>query len=381
MEGHMIYRDFKGLKLSALGFGAMRLPTGASDAEIKENETEKMIDYAISHGINYFDTAWGYHDGNSETVVGKFLKKYDRGSYYIATKFPGYDLKNMGHAAEIFEKQLEKLQVGYFDFYLMHNVCELNIEQYLDPKYQDTEYMIEQRKAGKIKHLGFSAHGDMPTLKRFLEKYGNEMEFCQLQINYLDWEFQEADRKCRLLEKYNIPVWVMEPLRGGRLCDLKPYEAEAVAGIRPGISQTELAFRFIQSIPSVKVTLSGMSSLEQMKQNIEIFEEEKPLSEEEMKKLLDAAKGMVNSKTVPCTACHYCVSHCPAELDIPKLLSLYNEHYFSDGGFIAPMALESMGEDKQPSACLACGSCAAVCPQRIDIPGTLAKFAEMLEKK
>ena len=377
----MIYREFQGMKLSALGFGSMRLPViDGDDSNIDKAEAEKMVAYAYENGVNYYDTAWGYHNGKSEVVMGEILSKYPRDSFYIADKFPGYDLDNMGKAKEIFAEQQKRTGMDYFDFYLVHNVCELNIDAYLDPKYPDVEYLIEQKKEGKIKHLGFSAHGSADTIKRFLDKYGAYMEFCQLQLNFLDWEFQDTEGKYKLLEKNNIPVWVMEPLRGGRLVRLSDAEAKGVAKIREGLTGLECSFRFIQSLPNVKVTLSGMSSLSQVKDNIEFFKEDKALNADETAALMAVAKGMTSSKTVPCTGCHYCVSHCPQELDIPKLLELYNEHHFSDGGFLAPFGLRAMGEGKQPSDCLSCGSCAAVCPQRIDIPGKLAEFAEMMKQ-
>ncbi len=203
----MIYQDFQDLHLSALGLGAMRLPvTDGDNAQIDFAAAEEMIDYAKENGINYFDTAWGYHGGNSELVVGKALGKYPRESFYLATKFPGYDLANMPKVKEIFEKQLEKCGVDYFDFYLFHNVCEMNIDAYLDEKYGIFEYLMEQKKNGRIRHLGFSAHGDYDVMKRFLEAYGDNMEFCQIQLNYIDWTFQDAKAKVELLDSYNIPV-------------------------------------------------------------------------------------------------------------------------------------------------------------------------------
>ena len=181
----MITNDFQDLKLSALGMGAMRLPTvGGNDGEIDTAAAQAMVDYAYAHGINYFDTAWGYHDGNSELVMGEALKKYPRDSFYLATKFPGYDLSNMPRVKEIFARQLEKCQVEYFDFYLCHNVCEMNIDAYLnEEKYHVVSTLLEEKKAGRIRHLGFSAHGSYEVVKRFLEAYGEHMEFCQLQLN------------------------------------------------------------------------------------------------------------------------------------------------------------------------------------------------------
>ena len=375
----MIYKEFQGLKLSALGMGAMRLPViDGDDAKVDAAAAQEMVDYAMEHGINYYETAWGYHNGNSELVMGQALSKYPRENFYLATKFPGYDLSNMDKVEEIFEKQLEKCQVSYFDFYLFHNVCEMNIDAYLDPKYGIYEYLMKQKENGRIRHLGFSAHGSYEVIKRFLEAYGEHMEFCQLQINYVDWSFQDAKKKVELLKSYGIPVWVMEPLRGGRLAKLPENAEKQLKELRPDEKIPAWAFRFLQTIPEVTMVLSGMSNYEQMKENIQTFETEKPLSETEMETLLSVADGMLNG-TLPCTACHYCVSHCPQGLDIPALLELYNEHNFTGGGFIAPMALMAIPKEKHPDACVGCRSCEEVCPQQIKISEAMADFAEKLK--
>lgn len=375
----MIYRDFQDLKLSALGMGAMRLPVvDGDDARIDEAAAFEMVDLAMKSGVNYYDTAWGYHNGNSELVMGKALARYPRESFYLATKFPGYDLSNMPKVQEIFEKQLEKCQVEYFDFYLFHNVCEMNIDAYLDPQYGIYEYLLEQKKNRRIRHLGFSAHGDYQVIQRFLDAYGKDMEFCQLQLNYLDWEFQNAKQKVELLDQWNIPVWVMEPLRGGKLASLAPEDEEKLKAFRPEEGIPAWAFRYLQSLPSVKVILSGMSNRRQMEENIQTFAEDKPLNAKELETIHSIADSMVKKIVLPCTACHYCTSHCPQGLDIPGLLALYNEHCFTQGGFIAPMALSAIPAEKQPSACIGCRSCEAVCPQGIKISEAMADFTAKL---
>lgn len=375
----MIYRDFQDLKLSTLGMGAMRLPVvDGDDARIDEAAAFEMVDLAMKSGVNYYDTAWGYHNGNSELVMGKALARYPRESFYLATKFPGYDLSNMPKVQEIFEKQLEKCQVEYFDFYLFHNVCEMNIDAYLDPQYGIYEYLLEQKKNGRIRHLGFSAHGDYQVIQRFLDAYGKDMEFCQLQLNYLDWEFQNAKQKVELLDQWNIPVWVMEPLRGGKLASLAPEDEENLKELRPEEGIPAWAFRYLQSLPSVKVILSGMSNRQQMEENIQTFAEDKPLNAKELETIHSIADSMVKKIVLPCTACHYCTSHCPQGLDIPGLLALYNEHCFTQGGFIAPMALSAIPAEKQPSACIGCRSCEAVCPQGIKISEAMADFTAKL---
>lgn len=375
----MVYKEFQDLQLSALGMGAMRLPvTDGDDAKIDEEKTAQMVAYAMEHGINYYDTAWGYHSGNSELVMGRVLSAYPRESYYLATKFPGYDLSNMDKVEQIFERQLEKCGIEYFDFYLFHNVCEMNIDAYLNPKYGIYTYLMEQKNNGRIRHLGFSAHGSCEVMERFLKAYGEQMEFCQIQLNWLDWSFQDAKAKVELLKKYHIPVWVMEPVRGGRLCKLSQEETEHLKKLRPEETVPGWAFRFLQAIPEVTMVLSGMSNSEQLQENIRTFEEERPLNQEEWDALLQVAQKMIEKKVLPCTACRYCVSHCSKGLDIPSLLELYNEHVFSEGGFLAPMALSAMPKEKQPSACIGCRSCEAVCPQQIKISEAMADFCEKM---
>lgn len=374
----MVYKDFQNLRLSALGLGAMRLPaTGENLSEIDEAETAKMVAYAMEHGINYYDTAWGYHNGNSETVIGRALSKYPRESYYLATKFPGYDLSNMDKVETIFEQQLKKCGVEYFDFYLFHNVCEMNIDAYLDPKYGIFDYLMKQKENGRIRHLGFSAHGNCDIMKRFLDAYGSHMEFAQIQLNWIDWSFQNAKEKTELLNEHHIPIWVMEPLRGGKLASISEEAEKKLHALRDE-KVPAWAFRFLQGIEGVTMILSGMSSMEQLKDNIQTFETDKKLNEQELGTLLGIADDMVKH-ILPCTACRYCTSHCPKGLDIPMLLKLYNEHCFTGGGFIAPMALMAVPEEKQPSACIGCKSCEAVCPQQIKISEAMADFHKKLQ--
>ncbi len=377
----MVYKEFQDLKLSALGMGAMRLPViDGKEDQIDEAAAGRIIDEAFAGGVNYYDTAWGYHGGQSELVMGRLLKKYPREQFYLATKFPGYDLANMPKVKEIFEKQLEKCQVEYFDFYLFHNLCEMNVDAYLDDeKYGIYTYLMEQKKNGRIRHLGFSAHGSYDVMKRFLDAYGRDMEFCQIQLNWIDYDFQDAKGKIDLLNEYQIPIWVMEPLRGGKLAALGEKYEKQLKELRPQETIPAWSFRFLQTIPHVTMILSGMSSEEQLKANLETFRTEEPLNDVEWKTLLSMAEDMTKNNTVPCTACHYCTSHCPQELDIPTLLNLYNEHAFTGGGFIAPMALSAIPQDKQPTACIGCRSCEAVCPQQIHISEVMADFSKRLQ--
>ena len=250
----------------------------------------------------------------------------------------------------------------------------MNIDAYLnEDEYGIYSYLLEQKRAGKIRHLGFSAHGSVEVMRRFLEVYHEGMEFCQIQLNYVDWTLQDAKAKMELLREYDIPVWVMEPVRGGRLAKLSEKDEEAISNLRPDEKPVAWAFRFLQSLPEVVVTLSGMSSLEQMKENIDIWGEEKPLTDPEMDALLHMAAGMMDG-LLPCTACRYCTSHCPKGLDIPKLIGLYNDWKFTGGGFVPAMVIGTLPEDKRPSACIGCRSCEKLCPQQIKISEAMKDF-------
>ena len=373
----MIYSEFQDKKLGLLGFGTMRLPTH-TDGSIDEAQVAEMTAYALEHGVNYFDTAYPYHGGESERVIGRVLSKYPRDSWYLATKYPGHQISSTGYdPAEIFEEQLQKCGVEYFDFYLLHNVYEKSMEVYLDPKWGIIDYFKEQKRLGRIKHLVFSCHAETKGLKEFLDACGEDMEFCQIQLNYLDWTLQDAKGKYDLLTERGIPVWVMEPVRGGRLAKLSDAEEAKLKALRPDDSIASWGFRFLQALPNVKMVLSGMSSMEQMVDNVKTFSEDKPLTAEETALLLDIAEGMKDS--IPCTACRYCCDGCPAGLDIPGLISTYNELRFSPAVNVA-MRIEFMPEDKKPTACIGCGQCTRMCPQNIDVPGALKDFAEKLSK-
>ena len=366
----MIYKDFQEKRLPALGMGTMRLPQNA-DGTIDQEATAKMIDYALRHGVNYFDTAWKYHGGASETVIGEILSSYPRESYYLADKFPGFDLSFFDQMEEIFTEQLRKCKVDYFDFYLCHNVCERNIPAYFDPDKGAIEYFLKQKAQGKIRHFGFSTHAELPALEKFLEAYGKDFDFCQIQLNYLDWSWQDGAKKVELLRKYELPIWVMEPLRGGRLvqmpdCDLKLLEE--ICGKKEAPQDT--AFRFLQSIPEVTMILSGMSDLSQLEDNIRIFADHRPLDPETFQALGSAGRKMIEA--VPCTACRYCTEYCPQELNIPKLMHIYNEHRF-DG---AEYTLNNLPPNQKPSCCLGCRQCESVCPQNILISEKLKELAE-----
>ena len=387
----MIYKDFQDIKLSTLGMGTMRLPVVGERGPIDEEKAMEMIDWAYQNGVNYFDTAYRYHNGDSETFVGKALKRYPRDSWYLASKMPGHMMKYengklgftgylAGHAdvtiADIFEEQLEKCGVDYFDFYLLHNLCETSYDFYTNEELGVVKYLLEQKEKGRIRHLGLSSHGRADIIDRFLAHY-DCFEFVQIQLNYMDWTLQDAKSKYQVIyEKHGLPVIVMEPVRGGKLASLNAEADAMLKKARPEASIASWAFRFLQSLPGVLVTLSGMTTMEQLKDNLKTYSSPAPLTEEEQKILEKALSTILTM--VPCTGCRYCCDGCPQDLDIPKLISLYNESVNGSGSI--QFNINGMKPEELPSACLSCGACAQLCPQEIDIPDIMKKFAEKLAK-
>ncbi len=371
----MIYNDFHGLALSALGLGCMRFPTlDGDDGKVDEAQADAIVRYAMEHGVNYYDTAWAYHKGQSEPLMGRILSKYPRESFFLASKFPGYSAENLAKKEEIFAAQLERCRVDYFDFYLCHNVNDSDIDGYLDPQYGLFDFLRAQKAAGRIRHLGFSTHGSLATVERFLDAFP-EAEFCQIQINYMDWTFQRAADKAALLRRRGVPIWVMEPVRGGRLATLGEELDAKLRALRPDESVPAWAFRFLQGVDGVGMILSGMSNFEQLKDNIATLSTQRPLSPQEREVLLDAAQELARRTAVPCTACRYCAAKCPQGLDIPALLALYNRQACGEDESAAVAALDA---GKRPSACRACRSCESVCPQNIKIAATLGRFSHLL---
>ena len=367
----LIYKEFAGDRLSMLGMGCMRFPcdeNGAVDME----KTGEMIDLCIENGVNYFDTAWFYHDGKSEAIIGKLLSKYDRGSFYLATKMPWTDINSPEDAEVIFRKQLENTGAGYFDYYLLHNISKETIDIFTDESLRIVDFLYEQKKAGKIRHLGFSAHADLAMMEDFIIKYRDKMEFCQIQLNWLDWTLQQAREKVELLKKYNLPIWVMEPVRGGKLANLNREDEEQLRKMRPDESIAAWSFRFLQGIDGIKMVLSGMSNDEQVRDNIKTFSSEKLLSEEERGVLLSIADKILSKKILTCTGCKYCVPQCPKGLNIPKILSVYNDVYV--------LGAKRDDEETKSAAieCIGCSRCEQKCPQQIKISEIMKDYSDKM---
>lgn len=372
----MIYRNLLGERVSMLGFGAMRLPVG-EDGEINLPLATEMIESALASGVNYFDTAYPYHGGKSEIVLGEILSRYPRGSFFLANKFPGHQLMKRYDPAAIFEEQLKKCGVEYFDFYLLHNVYERSMGVYTDPELGILDYFLEQKKNGRIRHLGFSTHALTDGLREFLDLAGEHMEFCQIQMNYLDYTLQDAKGKYELLTERGIPVIVMEPVRGGKLASLDEKYVRLLEREAPGASAASFAFRYLMDFDNISVVLSGMSNMEQVLDNIATFNTLNPLSDSEKEILSGVAYDMMNS--VPCTSCRYCTDGCPMGLDIPLLIATCNELRVSSN-LNASMRVEFLPEDKKPEACISCGACVSICPQSIDVPTILGELSERVSK-
>ena len=375
----MLYNQFQDERLSALGFGAMRLPLGP-DGEIDQAELDRMVDAAITAGVNYFDTAYAYHGGKSEPAIGKSLRRYPRGQWNLADKFPGHqNVKGVKPMLpeEVFEEQLQKCGVDYFDFYLLHNVCENSLTYYYNENADACiDYFLEQKAKGRIRHLGFSSHATAEALERFLDKYGDKLEFCQIQLNFVDWKLQNAKKKVELLRAHQIPVWVMEPVRGGKLAKFDEEIEAKMRALRPDESTPAWCFRWLRTVPKPTMILSGMSNLAQMQDNLKTFSEDKPLNEAELAVLDEARESL--ARMIPCTACRYCCAGCPMGLDIPTMLSIANDMAVAKS-FNVVSRYTVLGEGKQARDCISCGQCETVCPQKIHVPEELRKLAALME--
>lgn len=364
----MQYRDLCGNRVSNLGMGNMRLPTQA-DGTVDREQAAEIIRYVYGQGVNYFDTAFPYHNGESEVALGEALSIYPRKSYYLADKFwyqsqtPGMSIR------DFFEIQLKRCGTDYFDYYLIHNVSDLTIGDYLrlDREQKMLDYLESEKDAGRIKHLGFSCHAGPENLRRFLDYH--QFDFVQIQCNYLDWKLQRAQQKYELLAARKIPVVVMESCRGGRLADLGPQNNAKLKALRPDESVVSWAFRYLQGLPNVRVILSGFSKLAQAQDTVGTFSMGQPLTPSERTTLEQIAATMVD--IIPCTACHYCRA-CPQHLDIPGLIAMYNDARFDMT--LPAFQLAGMPAAQRPESCIGCGQCRKACPQGIDIPAIMKDF-------
>jgi predicted aldo/keto reductase-like oxidoreductase len=370
----MQYVRFKDeVELSRLGMGNMRFPTvgGVPGAPIDREKAQGIIDQVVACGVNYFDTAYFYHNSESEPFLGDALAGYPRDSYCLADK---YSLPANPDYRVVFEEQLKRLKTDRIDFYLLHGIMDHLADEYLTNGC--VEYLMEEKRAGRIRYLGFSFHGSPETLLRVADHH--PWDFAQIQLNYYDWMYNTAKRQYEILTDRGIPIMVMEPVHGGQLASLTPEANALLETAMPGRSIASWAMRWLMRLTNVAVVLSGMSDLHQVEDNVRSFSEYAPLSDAESDLLMKACALYRSSVAVPCTSCRYCVSDCPAGLNIPRLLSVYNEYKF-DGAW-RTATLRDLPEDKQPSACIGCGACASHCPQGFDIPNLLSELAEVMKQ-
>lgn len=370
----MEYRKIGENKVSLLGFGCMRFPT--KDGKIDEALSEEMIDIAIKSGVNYLDTAFPYHGGESELFVGKILKKYDRESLYLATKLPIWDVNTLDDAKRLFNEQLTKLDVEYVDFYLIHaldknrwkKVLELGILDYLNGLVAE----------GKIRNLGFSFHDDYEVFEEILSY--RKWDFCQIQYNYIDTDIQAGDKGYELSVKLGVPLVIMEPVKGGVLAMLPEDVTAPLKSIKPEASTASWALRWVANHDNVKVILSGMSSYEQVMDNLKTFEKFESLTAEEEAAIKGVA-DTINSRTRNgCTGCRYCMP-CPFGVDIPRAFSIWNEYgkYGNERKAVKRYFDETPAE-KLADVCQKCGACEAECPQHLNIRDDLESLHEELLK-
>ena len=364
-----------GVETSLLGFGCMRFPT-FEDGTIDREKTEKMIDAAYQAGVNYFDTAYAYHYGKSEEMIGKILSKYDRNTYYLATKMPMWLLKEESQVIAIFEEQLERLQTDHVDFYLLHSLNKENWEK--AKQLHILEKCEEFKKQGKIKYLGFSFHDSYEVFEGILSSY--HWDFCQIQYNYMDREEQAGDRGYALAEKLQVPMVIMEPVRGGRLASFSKEINDMFYAMNPLASVASYAMRWVASHPNVKVVLSGMSTMEQVQDNLNTFCNFKPLSEAEEKRIEDIVAVMRNRVQNGCTGCQYCMP-CPAGVDIPACFRAWNEyHVYGSYEAVSYDWEQQIAEEAKPKNCIGCGKCESVCPQHLSIREDLKRAQKELEE-
>jgi len=364
-----------GPALSLLGFGTMRLPVkGKNQSDIDEEKALEMIDCAYESGVNYFDTAHMYHDQASEPFIGKALSRYRRETFHLATKMPPWNLKSKGDAERVFDGQLKKCGVDYFDFYLMHCITRETFPTF--EKYGVYEFLLEQQKKGKLRRLGFSLHDNNELLKQVVAKW--DFQFALMQMNYFDWDGQNAKELHQTLAGRNIPIFVMEPVRGGMLASLSPESAKVLQEADPTHSIASWAMRFAAGLPGVVTVLSGMTTLDQVKDNVATYKNFTPLTPTEQEAIVKAVDIYRKSGAVPCTACRYCVP-CPVGVDIPHAFAVYNAFKKQGSAGTFRMHYEMIGDGSLPENCTSCGQCLPLCPQHLDIPALMGQIAKAYE--
>lgn len=366
---------FKDTELSRLGLGTMRLPVKGiikreANPIIDYKEAQKLVDFAIENGINYFDTAYMYHAGKSEKFIGTALSKYPRESYYLVDKLPIWMCKKCADMEKIFSNQLKRTGTAYFDNYLLHSLDKNNFEKC--EKFGAYDFLVEKQKQGLIKNIGFSFHGTIDDLKQIVSAH--HWDFAQIQLNYLDWKNQDAKTQYEILTEAGIPVIVMEPVRGGKLADI-PKDAEKLfKNINSDASAASWAIKFVANLPNVVTILSGMNSIEQLQDNINTLTDFKPLTDSELQACFNAASIMNKKDVIPCTGCDYCAD-CPKGVKISTVFACYNE--YKNGDISEEESKKKYSEilaENNADVCIKCGKCASHCPQSIKIPEKLEEL-------
>ncbi len=371
----MAFQEVKG----QLGFGLMRLPKVGEEVDLQK--TIEMVDYFLESGYTYFDTAYNYIDGKSEKIVKEALvNRHPRESFQLATKLPAWEIKgDINNVKKLFETSMERTGAGYLDYYLLHAISAENNKIYTDFKIWD--FVKDLKKQGLVKNYGFSYHDSAKNLEPILEAHP-DVDFIQLQINYLDWESETIEsRKCyELARKYNIPVIVMEPVRGGLLADIPEKADKVLKGLSTTESIASWAFKYCSNIEGVKMILSGMSTIEQVKDNVATFDNMKPLTEAESKAIDTVADIINSSDNVPCTNCKYCIEDCPQNINIPDIFGRYNMYLkFGDKKEIREGYKFTTNGGGIAGDCISCAACEGHCPQHIDIINKLSDVAAVFD--
>lgn len=370
----MNYRVYNkdGAKVSLLGYGGMRFPQ--KDGKIDREKSKELIDKAYAAGVNYFDTAYMYHNGESELFFAEALSKYPRDSYYLADKLPIWMADSAEDIDRIFNDQLTKCNTDYFDFYLLHSVNDGVYESTV--KFDGFSKLDAYRKSGKIKRLGFSFHGSIELLEKILGEF--DWDFVQLQLNYLDWDYQNAKRQYELVIEHGLQCIIMEPLRGGALVKTPDSVTEMYKNLRPDDSVASWAMRFVASLDNVLCILSGMTDEIALDDNLKSLSLNEPFTDGERETVFKAAKMIIEAKTIPCTGCNYC-SDCPMSIAISRLFRKYNSARIADNNFDFKEFYSKLNDDKKPDKCVKCGLCAERCPQGLDVPQLLNKVLEFAQ--